>query len=221
MDAIANWIAKNPYLTAAGLFATFLGPIIAIVTPIMQRKRKRLYYTLSTTPLVKGTVSNIKNLEVLFSGKHIESLSVTNVKLWNGGNVIITNDDFYKNHELKLINGNTKSCTILGVDIIKQSADTIQCGIDETFTFSFQALEKKDYITFNIYHTGNENTRFTLAGKIKEGKIINKTIDVDKQLSIITDMTIGTSSSVIAIESVFSILLSSISQLLKPKKDEE
>lgn len=81
MDAIANWIANNPYLTAAGLFATFLGLIIAIVTPIIQKKRKRLYYTLSTTPLVKRTVANIKNLKVLFSGKHIESLSVTNIKL--------------------------------------------------------------------------------------------------------------------------------------------
>ena len=109
MDAIANWIAKNPYLTAAGLFATFLGLIIAIVTPIIQRKRKRLYYTLSTTPLVKGTVSNIKDLEVLFSGKHIERLSVTNVKLWNSGNTLITNDDFYKKHELKLINHTQKT----------------------------------------------------------------------------------------------------------------
>lgn len=221
MDAIANWIAKNPYLTAAGLFATFLGLIIAIVTPIMQRKRKRLYYTLSTTPLVKGTVSNIKGLEVLFSGKHIERLSVTNVKLWNSGNTLITDDDFYKNHELKLINHNSKNCTILGVKIIKQSADTIQCEIDDTFTFSFQALEKKDYITFNIYHTGNENVKFALEGKIKEGKIINKTIDVDKQLSIITGMAIGNTPSIMVIESGLSVLLSSVSQILKPKKDEE
>lgn len=221
MDAIANWIAKNPYLTAAGLFATFLGLIIAIVTPIMQRKRKRLYYTLSTTPLVKETVSSIKDLEVLFSGKHIERLSVTNVKLWNSGNTLITNDDFYNKHKLKLINYNTKNCAILGVDIIKQSTDTIQCEIDDTFTFYFQALEKKDYITFNIYHTGNENVKFALEGKIKEGKIINKTIDVEKQLSIITDMTIGTTSSVIALENSFSVLLSSILQLLKSKKDDE
>ena len=49
MDAIANWIAKNPYFTAAGLFATFLGLIIAIIVPIIQRRRKQLYYTTSTT----------------------------------------------------------------------------------------------------------------------------------------------------------------------------
>ena len=71
-----------------------------------------------------------------------------------------------------------------------------------------------------IYHTGNEDVKFTLEGKIKEGKIINKTIDVEKKLSIITDMTIG-ATTVIAIESVFSVLLSSISQLIKPKKHEE
>ena len=70
-------------------------------------------------------------------------------------------------------------------------------------------------------HTGNENVKFALEGKIKEGKIINKTIDVEKQLSIITDMTIGTTTNAMVIESAFSVLLSSISQLIKPKKDEE
>lgn len=221
MDAIANWIAKNPYLTATGLLATFLGLIIAIITPIIQRKRKRLYYTLSTTPLVERAVSNIKDLEVLFSGKHIESLSVTNVRLWNSGNTLITNDDFYKNHELNLINKNTLFCTILGVDIIKQSADTIQCEIDDTLTFSFQAFEKKDYIAFNIYHTGIENAKFILDGKIKEGKIVNKTIDVEKQLSKITDMTFGVTSSYLAIDNIFSVFESSISHLIKSIKNKD
>lgn len=44
---------------------------------------------------------------------------------------------------------------------------------------------------------------------------------MEKQLSIITDMTIGTTSSVMVIESGFSALLSSISQLLRHKKDDE
>lgn len=44
---------------------------------------------------------------------------------------------------------------------------------------------------------------------------------MEKQLSIITDMTIGTTTNAMVIESAFSVLLSSISQLIKPKKDEE
>lgn len=46
MKTIATWISENPYI-AAGLIATFLGLIIAIITPIIQRKRKQLHYTIS------------------------------------------------------------------------------------------------------------------------------------------------------------------------------
>lgn len=39
MKTIATWISENPYIAAAGLIATFLGLIIAIITPIIQRKK--------------------------------------------------------------------------------------------------------------------------------------------------------------------------------------
>ena len=42
---------------------------------------------------------------------------------------------------------------------------------------------------------------------------------MEKQLSIITDMTIGTTTNAMVIESAFSVLLSSISQLIKPNPD--
>lgn len=191
MDAIANWIAENPYFTAAGLFATFLGLIIAIIVPIVQRRRKQLYYTTSTTQLVNENISNIKDIEILFCGKQINQLSVTNMKIWNSGNVLITNDDMYLNHELQVIPQGTFNCTILDVDIISQSTDTIQCIINsypDKANIIFQAFEKKDFVSFNVYHTGDENVKFILDGKIKEGKIVNKTIDVEEQLSMIAEI---------------------------------
>lgn len=191
MDAIANWIAKNPYFTAAGLFATFLGLIIAIIVPIIQRRRKQLYYTTSTTQLVNENISNIKDIEILFCGKQINQLSITNMKIWNSGNVLITNDDMYLNHELQAIPQGAFNCTILDVDIISQSTDTIQCIINsypDKANIIFQAFEKKDFVSFNVYHTGDENVKFILDGKIKEGKIVNKTIDVEEQLSMIAEI---------------------------------
>lgn len=191
MDTIANWIANNPYLTAAGLLSTFLGLILAIIVPIIQRKRKQLYYTVSTTQLVNENISHIKDIEILFCGKQINELSVTNMKIWNSGNVLITNEDMYHNHELQVLPQGTSECTILDVDIISQSTDTIQCIINsypEKANIIFQAFEKKDYVSFNVYHTGDENAKFVLDGKIKEGKIVNKTLDVEKQLSMIADI---------------------------------
>lgn len=189
MEKIANWIAENPYLTAAGLFATFLGLIIAIITPIIQKKRKNLSFSYSTTPLVKKDVSNINGIEIFFHGSPIEQLSVSNVQIWNGGNTIITFDDFYKGHELNL--SLKDKATILGIDMLKQSEDTIECITelsDSKVDFSFQAFEKKEYISFNVYHTGNAETKLLINGKIKEGKILNKTMDIEKQLSLVMDI---------------------------------
>lgn len=191
METVANWISENPYIAAGGLIATFLGLLIAIITPIIQRKRKQLHYTISTTSLVEEKISNIKNVEILFSGEKIQKLSVTNVKIWNGGNTLIDCNDIYAGHELTL-QAVGSNCLILGIDIVKQSTDTIQCQIDnssESTKLLFQTFEKKDYILLNIYHTGDENTTFKLLGKIKDGKILDKTIDVDEILSVLMELT--------------------------------
>lgn len=210
MEKIANWIAENPYLTAAGLFATFLGLIIAIVTPIVQKRRKNLCFSYSTTPLVKKDVSNINGIEISFHGSPVEQLSVSNVQIWNGGNTIIAFEDFYKGHELNL--NFQDNVTILGIDMLKQSEDTIECKTELSstkVTFSFQAFEKKEYISFNIYHTGNTETKILLTGKIKEGKILNKTMDIEKQISLVMD--IGNSSLVPLASSIGSIFFAVLS----------
>lgn len=208
MDGLANWIVENPYLTAAGLLATFLGLIVAIITPIIQRRRKNLCFSYSTTPLVKEDVTNINGIEILFHGNPVEQLSVSSVHIWNGGNTIITPDDFYKGHELSLKSEN--DVTILGVDMLKQSEETIECKTRcSAFNiyFDFQAFEKKEYISFNIYHTGNVETVLELCGKIKEGKILNKTVDIEKQMSLVMDIGAATlSPSVIGISSILLTL---------------
>lgn len=220
METIAKWISDNPYLTAAGLFATFLGLIIAIITPIIQRKRKQLYYTVTTTPLVEEKISSIKNLEILFSGKRIEKLCVTNIKVWNSGNTIIESDDFYEGHELVLL-PNDKKCTILGTDIIKQSTDTIKFNIDINAKITFQSFEKKDYVLFNVYHTGDANTKFSLDGKMREGKISDKTIDTDEIISLVTEIGSAGAYSIAGKATITFIpflIVPFISRILKRKK---
>lgn len=199
MEDIANWISENPYIAVAGLLATFLGLIVAIITPIIQRKRKQLHYTVTTTSLVEEKISNIENIEIFFSGEKIQTLSVTNLKIWNGGNTLIDYSDIYLGHDL-VLRAIERNCSILGIDVIDQSADTIECKVDSKsgdFRILFQTFEKKDYVIINIYHTGDANTYFKLDGKIKEGKILDKTIDVDEIISIVTEITSVSSISLL------------------------
>lgn len=220
MENIAKWISDNPYITAAGLFATFLGLIIAIITPIIQRRRKNLCFSYSTTPLVKEDVANINGIEILFHGSPVEQLSVSSVQIWNGGNTIISPDDFYKGHELNLRLQN--DVPILGVDMLKQSEDTIECKTECTPTkvnFTFQAFEKKEYISFNIYHTGNVETILELHGKIKEGKILNKTVDIEKQISLVMDIGTSLSPSATRIGSIILALFTMFTVKIHNKSD--
>lgn len=184
MESVVKWIVENPYLTAVGLFATILGLIIAIITPLIQKRRKRLFFSYSTTPLIKEDITDINGLEILFHGTPVKQLSVSTVRIWNGGNTIITPDDFYKDHDLRLISHDNIS--ILGIDMIEQSEDTIECKIECASAFAgvfFQAFENKEYVIFNVYHTGNIEVKLGLSGKMREGKIVNKTVEIEKQIS--------------------------------------
>jgi hypothetical protein len=90
--------------------------------------------------------------------------------------------------------------------MLKQSEETIECKTKcstSDVSFDFQAFEKKEYISFNIYHTGNAETVLELSGKIKEGKILNKTVDIEKQMSFVMDIGAATlSPKVIGISSI-------------------
>ena len=225
MDKIVNWISENPYWTAAGLLATFIALIIAVITPIIQRRKKRIFFSFSNTPLVSRDVAKINGIEILFQGKPVEQVSVSSIHIWNGGNTIITQDDFYKGHEL-LLKPRDK-ISILGVDLLKQSEETIECKTqcsDVNVALSFQALEKRDYISLNLYYTGNADTVFELRGKIKEGKIINKTYDIEKQISLLmnNNFALGITSigtTIMGMASVVGGVFASILSIFRRKRD--
>ena len=192
MEKIANWISENPYFTAAGLIATFISLIIAIIIPIAQKKKKEISCSFYTTLLVDKTISKVKGLQMSFQGKAIDQLSVTTLKIWNSGNSIIETSDVYSNHKLKIISPyalHTCIGEIIDADIIFQSTDTIQGTIEiieqKDINISFQSFEKKDYLTIHLYHTGDETTIFMLDGKIKEGKIVNHLFDADEQVNVV------------------------------------
>ena len=135
------------------------------------KKAKKFVLFIFHNTVSKKDVSNINGIEISFHGSPVEQLSVSNVQIWNGGNTIISFEDFYKGHELSL--SFQDNATILGIDMLKQSEDTIECKTElscDKVDFSFQAFEKKEYISFNLYHTGNAETKLLLNGKIKEGK---------------------------------------------------
>lgn len=174
MDKIVESIANNPYLVLVVETATLIALIIAIIIPIVQKRKKRLSFSYVTNVLISENLSEMDELLISFKGKIINHLSVTCFKIINNGNVIIEGNDVYKGHELK-ISPKKAFTRVISAKIISQSSNTVNGMVsleDANVNVSFQTFEVKDYLSINIYHTGDEDTEFTMTGKIKETKII-------------------------------------------------
>ena len=100
--------------------------------------------------------------------------------------------------------------------MLKQSEDTIEWKTELTcdkLIFLFKPLKRRSTFPFNPYHTGNAETKLLLNGKIKEGKILNKTVDIEKQISLVMDignislipLASGIGSLFLAIVSLFTV----------------
>ena len=183
MDKLIEGIANNPYLVLAVEVATLIGLIIAIIIPIVQKRKKRLSFSYVTNVLINKKLSEVDDLLISFKGEKIDYLYVTCFIIINNGNVTIESSDVYKGHELKISPIETAT-RVISAKIISQSSDTVNGLLsldDSNVNVSFQTFEVKDYLSINIYHMGNENTKFTMTGKIKETKIIQSSIGyVDK-----------------------------------------
>lgn len=200
MDLIVKSVSQNHYFVLLTGVASLISFIIGVTLPIMQRKKKQLAYSLSTTELVNDKLSKVDGLDVTFKGVGVDQLSVTSVSIVNNGNEIIKKDDFHDDHELKICVSDDK-CELIDAKVTKQSSDTVGCEVsiknNEIFVH-FKIFEKKDCVSVNIYHTGSENSEFKIEGKIIAGKIVHSDFGEGRKIPKIV---------------IFTLLLSIIVQL--------
>ena len=135
-------------------------------------------------------MKHIKRKEKCYYGKERRAVlkiremhfDKTNVKIWNGGNQILEQTDFYPEKELRVVIPH--NCRILAATVVDETEDTCNIKINllkdkpNEAIISFYCLEPKQGATFNIYHTNVDEKETILEGKIKDGKILNKSIEI-------------------------------------------
>ena len=186
MNELTKWIAENPVVTTCITMISLLGVVITIIAFILQirdKKRRAIYYTMSSTILVDNEVSQIEGIKILFRNKEIDTVVISNIKLWNGGNEILEESDFYPENELKIVVPETEK--ILAAKIIEETDDTCKLKINiskertNEAVISFYCLEPQQGATICLYHTNIKEKDTKLIGKIKGGKVLNKSVDVE------------------------------------------
>lgn len=185
MDALTQWIANNPVVTTWITLISLFGVLVTVVALILQirdKKRRAIYYTISSTTLVDDEVSKIKGIKIFFQDKEVSTVAISTIKLWNGGNEILEKSDFYPEHELKIVVPQNEK--ILAATVLEETDDTCEVKIEVSnhkeneYVVSFYCLEPQQGAIINVYHTNVNEKKTELVGKIKEGKVINKSIEV-------------------------------------------
>ena len=204
-------ISNNPWFIISGWLVGFIAFIYAIIT----RKRKALQFSFRTNLLIDENQIGIEGLSVSFGGKSIKKLYVTKFEIQNNGNQYIQQkEDIYEDHTLSICSHD--HCEIIYAQIMNESSDTIKsvinCDISERgFTdkvsIFFDTFEKDDAIIVNVYHTGSEDIRFYLDGKIRGGRISEITSTIDRHEETVLYISIFSSLLVLFVLNFYEVVL--------------
>lgn len=197
MEEVTRWIANNPvvstWITMFSLFGVLI-TVIALIIQIKDKKRRAIYYTITSTVLVDNEVSQIKGIKILYQDKEIDTIAISKIKIWNGGNEILEETDFYPDNKLKIVVPEKQK--ILATTIIDETDDTCKMQVQISkpkeceAVLSFYCLEPHQGAIINVYHTNVNEEETKIIGKIKGGKVLNKSMEVvieDGEVYMITD----------------------------------
>lgn len=183
MEALTNLIAENPVVTTWVTIISLVGvaiTIIALILQIKDKKKKAIYYTIDSTVLVDNEVSRIDGIKILFHDKEIETVVVSKIKLWNGGNEILETSDFYPSYELSIkVPQNEK---ILAAVVNEETDEACKVNVQNSTQnirmIDFYCLEPRQGATITVYHTNTDEKVTEVIGKIKGGKVLNRSVEM-------------------------------------------
>lgn len=164
MESIAEFLARNPYVTLTSVLVGIISLVYAIVSSIIGRKFKRITYTKKTNKIVSLKNVGVGSLHLLFNDEEITDVSITRIAVWNSGKEVIKPSDIVDSEPLRLClrEGCEKNTRILDCSIdyvIKKSVfknNTIpSLSLDnKCYPITFQYLNSSFGMIIQIIHTG-------------------------------------------------------------------
>lgn len=165
---IFSYISNNPIFLALTLICTVLGTVWAK----NGIAKKRLSLSTNSFPIIRDSVSNIPNVNILYKEQPISNLTISNFTIWNSRTKSILKSDIVPKAPLcfRSINPNA---TILDISVIQSNKLSNNAEIilkENTFNFSFDYLDKKNGVVIQVIHTG-QGSDIVFDGEIIGGYI--------------------------------------------------
>lgn len=160
-------LAANPWLVLLGLLVTILGTVLGVVFYYKTRNTKGLAFTTASSNIISDLSNKLNHIQISYQGNSVNTITVTNLAIWNRGNSVIDNSEISSADPIKIIFDED----ILDFEVkhITNSTNLIKLTKfdQKTISFDFDYLGKQDGITISIVHTSKDGKKINLSGTIK------------------------------------------------------
>jgi hypothetical protein len=169
-------LVVNPWFQILSLLIGILGTGIAVITYLVSRKYKRLWYAVRSFTLVRRERATLPGLQVFFDRKLVEALTISKIVLWNSGKDTVRSNDFAEKNPLSF--RAKKPLEILEAFVIQTTSSSCAANIvrrgNNCFAITFDFFDPRDGVVIQMAHTGTSSQDIDVVGRIVGGREIQR-----------------------------------------------
>ena len=180
---IISVVTQNSWVNLFALILAPIGMFFSIFFFFKSRRKKSVRFFSIYNALVVDFAQKIDGLNIQFSGKEIQRLTVSKIAFWNSGTETITHNDIPSKDKISIdIDEEFRilSCSIIAQTNITNNISVCLSQDGKKVDIDFEYLEKQDGFVIQIFHTGDSKVVFNFNGtvmgfgKVSKGKTSEK-----------------------------------------------
>lgn len=201
-------LMHSPIAWAILAVITIISLAYAIICNQKNKEKKEFSYCLRSRTLIRKKKAKFEKLSIVYDGKQIDDLCVSNFTIWNSGNKTLNASDMVTSKELIITA--TEDSKILDVEILKCSEETNKFStqlLDEhTVKILFDYVDQMEGVVIQIIHTGT-NDSIEIDCKIKGGRHVRNYINDRIPRLVVKSLDLGKRNIFFAVSTILMVLL--------------
>ncbi len=144
--------------TYLGLVVGIVGTLATIYALFKSKKIKEPFCVVSTRNIIGSIMHDVPNLDIIYDGRLVDSLSVTTIYFWNAGSETINGIDIPENTPFEIKSKNHTVIYNVETKFIKRKANGFNFLVSDKknkVNINFDFFDKNDGFVLDIVHSGN------------------------------------------------------------------
>ena len=163
-------ISSNPLWTLGSFIVAFISIILVVILHKRSQRTKKPTFLIRSSNLVSDFSSKLAKLQILYSSKEIENLTVSKIAFWNDGAQTIDSRDVAEADPLRI--GLKEECGILDVSVIYTKSEANRFDVlpfeeGHSVKITFDYLDKGEGGVIQLIHTGKGSSDIKISGIVK------------------------------------------------------